>query len=130
MKIWHSICLLFLFYCASTLIGERYEVRYKFENLTEPFRYSFCLSFEEIEIYTNKISLARLPDELYDYFKNRQTFTNNNVAMRYNESMLSPLKFRNFFLINHFLCLIGDKTSSTPFYLVHRTLNSSAKSTI
>lgn len=114
MKIWHSICLLFFFYSVSTLVGERYEVRYKSENRTEPYRYSFCLAFEEIEIYANKseIRLAGLRDELYDYFKKRKQFTIANLARMYNESLLFPLRSGNFFLMNHHLCLIGSHEST------------------
>ena len=133
MKVWYFICILFALYSFNILIEEGSKITYATSN-DEEIKLNYSLAcFDLKQIFSNKtiIDLQQLDENAYAYFDNYfakfidETFNEygkeykKKLKIKVNETILNPIKSKNYFVLRDQFCLIIDKFS----YVVTRSKN-------
>ena len=126
MKVWYFICILFALYSINILIEEGSKIIYVPSN-DEEIKLNYILAcFNLKQIFSNKttIDLQQLNEIIYAYYDNyfskvidRRYYPNQEkFKVKVNESILNPIKAKNYFVLRDQFCLIIDNFT---YVLIH-----------
>ena len=126
MKVWYFICILFAWYSINNLIEDGSKITYVLSS-DEEIKLNYRLAcFNLKEIFSNKmiIDLQKLDEDAYAYFDNyfvniidrRFNKRREETKKDINESILNPIKSKNYFVLRDRFCLILKNNSIAVKY--------------
>ena len=131
MKVWYFICILFALYSINILIEEGSKITYVPSN-DEKIRLNYSLACINLkQIFSNKttIDLQKLNENAYAYFDNYLANFFDGILKKYpeeykkrfkikvNETILNPIKAKNYFVLRDKFCLILDNFNRSVTHL-------------